>query len=79
MSWLPAVETTATPSVALNIAAPGQESPEEVKEYLAQEAVPVLTKCLMDLCMEKQRPGKGETIPWLIQCLQKQQSAGGGQ
>mmetsp|Transcript_41872 Transcript_41872/g.104720 ORF Transcript_41872/g.104720 Transcript_41872/m.104720 type:complete len:96 (+) Transcript_41872:176-463(+) len=80
MNWLPAVEPAAPPGVTLSLGAAsgsGDESAEEVKKYLAQEAVPVLTKCLMDLCMETERPAKGETIPWLIQCLQKQQSADG--
>eukprot|EP00282_Hemiselmis_andersenii_P023364 CAMPEP_0172018546 /NCGR_PEP_ID=MMETSP1041-20130122/12158_1 /TAXON_ID=464988 /ORGANISM="Hemiselmis andersenii, Strain CCMP439" /LENGTH=93 /DNA_ID=CAMNT_0012673655 /DNA_START=34 /DNA_END=315 /DNA_ORIENTATION=+ len=81
MSWLPAVEGSASTSMQLDLgsASNGEESAEDVKRYLAQEAVPVLTKCLMDLCMEKERPGKGKTIPWLIECLQKQQSAEGKQ
>lgn len=59
--------------VAGGIATGRPEREEEIKGYLAKEAVPVLTKALTELCLEKNPPPPGETVSWLIAWLQKQQ------
>eukprot|EP00961_Rhodomonas_salina_P245314 3314573-Rhodomonas_salina.3 len=88
-TWLPPVEShlqtsepaqnstaqppaaAASPAVAALAEAVDSES---VKQYLSQEAVPLLTQALMDLCMEEPQPAAGQTIPWLINWLEKKKS-----
>ena len=72
MSWLPAVEGSVVSDEAADGSSDVDKRGGAIKEYLAQEAVPVLTKALMELCMEKNPPPPGQTVPWLIRWLQAQ-------
>lgn len=78
-AWLPGIEGDAEGGVPQNgggraeSAGTKPQKEEAIKDYLSQEAVPVLTKALTELCMEKNPPPPGQTVGWLIDWLQKQQ------
>ena len=88
-AWLPAFEshlqasesskngTSQLASESVAVPAAGAVNEQTVKQYLHQEAVPLLTQALMDLCMEETQPPEGQTIPWLINWLEKRRGTDG--
>ena len=78
-AWLPGIEGDAVAERADAVGGGGADAAttkpqkeEAIKNYLSQEAVPVLTKALTELCMEKNPPPPGQTVGWLIDWLKKQ-------
>ena len=78
-AWLPGIEGDAVAERGGTVGGEGADAAttkpqkeEAIKNYLSQEAVPVLTKALTELCMEKNPPPPGQTVGWLIDWLKKQ-------